>query len=213
MSEEVEVDAEPSKWAKAKETWFGPITSDNAETVVRQSSKAWIGLGFLNVAVFSFISLANGAYSANLVDGILCIVCGYFLRRRKSRALATGLLVYAIYVAGITALGRFKIIEPQGGNNIILAAMVIVVGWRGWRAVYIYHNDIGDKISWWPVCWISTSILVVGGSVLIVSWIVAATLIPGSDEYLAGQIAVSTVSVVAAMQLALLTRWFPFHKQ
>jgi hypothetical protein len=64
-----------------------------------------------------------GAYPANLLDAIFCVLGGYFLQRRKSRTLAGALLIYAIYVGGVTVLGHFRIINPQGGTNIILAVI------------------------------------------------------------------------------------------
>ena len=153
----------------------------------------------------------EGVYPANLLDGLFCLTGGYFLIRRKSRALAGALLAYALFVGAITFLGRFGVIPPEGGKNIILAVIAVVMGWRGCRATSVYQRKMGHRVSWKHVSWISLSIILIEAVVFIVSIIFLKLIFPQINDDMVGNLTVAVMAVCAAAFLIPLTRRYPFH--
>jgi hypothetical protein len=208
----------PRTSASFKEQWFGPITSENVEAVIAQLGKGWYALGVLYLVPYCFLAWIEGVYSANVVDGFLklvdvyfCLTGGYFLIRRKSRALAGALLAYALFGRAYTFLRWFGVIATQGGINILLAAFAVILAWRGYRATSIYQRKMGHKVSWKHVSWILLSIILDAAVVCIVTSIFLKLIFPQINEDMVGNLTVAVMAAFAVASLTTLTRRYPFH--
>jgi hypothetical protein len=201
-----------AKHGSFKEQWFGPITPDNVEAVIGDLTKGWYVLGVLVLVAQSYLAWVARIYSANLFDGFLYLIGGYYLIRRKSRSLAAALLAYALLVGAITFLGRFRVISPQGGTNIILAVMAIIIAWRGCRATFVYQRKVGHRASWKHVIWIWLSFILLEAIVFLAA-IIAVSMFPQiNDDALVGQVTVTVMAVCAIVYFIPLTRRYPFHR-
>ena len=117
-----------SEPASKKKGFFSKIESrDDALKVVRDTSNTFFFIAVLQVALAYWIGLSM------LFDAVIYAVGGFFLRRSSSRTAAVVLLLLALFGAGVTFANRTGA-NLGGGNNIILA---IVVLWAGVRAVEV----------------------------------------------------------------------------
>lgn len=205
-----------------KEQWFGPITPDNVEAVIAHLGKGWYALGVLYLVPYCYLAWMEGVYSANVVDGFLSLVDvfiyltgGYFLIRRKSRALAGALLAYALLDGAFTFLRWFGVIASQGGTNNLLAAFAVVLAcvlaWRGCRATSVYQRKMGHKVSWKHVSWILLSIILFAPVVFVVTFIFLKIVCPQINDDMVGNLTVAVMAVFAVAFLTTLTRRYPFH--
>ena len=115
-----------SEPASKKKGFFSKIESrDDALKVVRDTSNAFFFIAILQAALAYLIGLSI------LFDAVIYAVGGFFLRRFSSRAAAVVLLLLALVGAGVTVANRTGA-NLGGGNNIVLAVIVL---WAGVRAV------------------------------------------------------------------------------
>jgi hypothetical protein len=104
-------------------------TRDDAERVAKDCGNA--------IFVVAAIQGAIGAFIAPplLFDAAVYVLCGYFIRFRKSRSAA----VIALLLSGIgfvvTVLNRMGQ-DVGGGNNIFLAVIVVIAGVRAVEATF-----------------------------------------------------------------------------
>lgn len=142
-----------------KETLFGSIDAENIDGTIRQLAKAWYFVAALQAALQIFLVWVSAAVSANLVDPLICALGGYVLGARKSRAVAVLLFIYALAVGAMTLAARGG--ATSGGTNIVLALVVVVVGWRSVQAAWMYHKLNGLRTAWKHVVAISSLAAVV----------------------------------------------------
>ena len=109
-----------------KKGWFSKIESRaDALKTVRDTSSAFFVLAALQAALSFFVGFSV------LLDAVIYVVAGYFLRRSNSRAAAVILLALAVLSAAVTFANKAGA-NLGGGNNIILAFIVL---WAAIRAV------------------------------------------------------------------------------
>jgi hypothetical protein len=194
-----------------KEQWFGAITPDNVEAVIADLTKGWYTLGIIALLGYSFLAWIARSNPENLLDGFFCLIGGYFLVRRKSRALAGVLLVYALLVGAITFLGKFGVIAPQSGTNIILAVIAVAIAWRGCRATFVYQRKVDHRVSWKHVTWIWLSFILAEAVVFVVTIGVLKIGFPQLNDEIIGDLTVMMQAVFAFAYFVPITRRFPFH--
>jgi hypothetical protein len=98
---------------------------DDALKMVRDTSMAFYAIAGLQAVLSYWIGLGL------LVDAAIYAIGGFFLRRFNSRAAAVVLLILALLSAGVTIANKAGA-DVGGGNNIILALVML---WAGIRAV------------------------------------------------------------------------------
>ena len=202
---------QPAARPSAREHWFGPINPDNAEAIIADLAKGWYFLGALALVLQSFLAWMAWVYPANLLDGLFCLVGGYFLVRRKSRALAAALLGYALFVGAVTFLGKFGVIAPQGGTNIILAIIAIAIGWRGCRATFVYQRKVRHRIAWKHVIWIWLSFILTGALLFIITVNLLEVIFRQLSHNMVGNLAVLMLVVFSLLYFVILTHVYPFY--
>ena len=111
--------------------WFSPIaTRADALKVIKDSSNAF----FVLAAIQTALALVVRDYSI-LFDAGLLVVLSLGLRRLNSRAAAVILLVVAVFECGTTIANRLGM-NLGGGNNVILALIMVFVAYRATQATY-----------------------------------------------------------------------------
>ena len=119
---------------KMKSGLFTPITTgDDALTMIREAS-----LAFFFVAGIQALLGATVA-SALLTDAVIIAVLATILMKWRSRIAAVMLLVVSSAGLAITVLNGLGI-TAQGGTNIILAVIMVVVAVRAVEATFKLHG-------------------------------------------------------------------------
>lgn len=193
-------------------SWGASITAENVEKVINDTGKAWYVIGVIQLLLIGFLIWMNRTPYPGLFDGIFYITSGYFLIRRKSRALSWVLFVYSLYIGAITILGLFRVIVPQGGTNVILALLVIAIAWRGLKAASVYQRKAGYVTAWKHVLWIWASIILLAVVIFFLMSIFMRIFFPLVAGRLLGEIVITVVTVSVGALLIILTRHFPFHR-
>ncbi|GIK99536.1 MAG: hypothetical protein BroJett029_37450 [Alphaproteobacteria bacterium] len=196
------------EWLRS-DPWLRAITPDTVDETIRRLSRAWYifaGAHSLLVVAVAF----NGAPVIELIlDPIGCAAAGYFLYRRKSRFLAVALFAYALLMAAVTVAARFGLTE--GGRNVVLALVVVWIGWRGVQATRSYAQGEELTIRWRNVALvfaISLVTAVVVWALAIVLW----TLVAPNDS---GDLVAVLISYLAfatfVVAITALTTVMPFE--
>jgi hypothetical protein len=105
-------------------------TRADALKVIKDSSNAF----FVLAAIQTALALVVRDYSI-LFDAGLLVVLSLGLRRLNSRAAAVILLVLAVFECGTTIANRLGM-NLGGGNNVILALIMVFVAYRATQATY-----------------------------------------------------------------------------
>src|SRR6266566_7361711 len=114
----------------AKRGLFSPIkTHEDALKTVRDSAIAFFVLAGLQGLIGAFLA------PSILIDAAVLAVLGFILMKRHSRVAAVLLLVLSIGEAIVTVLNRIGA-TSQGGNNVILAVIMVVVAIRAVEATF-----------------------------------------------------------------------------
>ena len=138
-----------------KSTLLGGIDAGNVDGTISALARAWYFIAGLQAALQILLIWLYAGFVANLVDPTICAFGGYFLGTRKSRALAVSLFVYALAAGALTVVGRGD--GRGGGVELILALVIVVMGWRGVQATSVYHRVNGLRTAWKHVAAISGS--------------------------------------------------------
>lgn len=111
---------------KKKNAWYGKIeTKDEALKVIKDASNGFYFLAALQIILGYFIMGTEA-----IIDGVLFAVCAFLLRKFNSRVVAVILLLLSIGGLVVTAINKFG--GGTGGQNIILAVIMI---WTSIRAI------------------------------------------------------------------------------
>jgi hypothetical protein len=117
-----------------KKGWFSKIESrDEALKMVKEASMAIFAIAALQAALSYFFGISL------LVDAALYAIGGFFLRRFNSRAAASLLLALALVGAGVTVANQLGE-SLGGGNNILLALILVWVVFRAVDATFKLHG-------------------------------------------------------------------------
>lgn len=109
-----------------KPGWFSKIESrEEALKVVKDASGGFFVVAAIQGGIGIFLA------PSLLFDAAMYASGGYLLRRFNSRLIASALLVFALASAGTTVANRLGA-GMGGGNNVILAAIIV---WAAIRAV------------------------------------------------------------------------------
>ena len=109
---------------------FSKIESqDDALKIVKDASSGFFFVAILQTAVAYWVG------ASLLYDAALYVVGAFFLRRFKSRVAAVGLLVLALGEFVVTVANRVGA-NLSGGNNILLAGIVLCVAVRAVEATF-----------------------------------------------------------------------------
>lgn len=190
---------------------FGKITDDNVDATIKNLAGSWYALAVVQAVVLTILVFAQGYSAAQLVDPFAAAAGGYFLRSRKSRALAIVLFLYSLFILATTVAARLG--AGQGGTNIILAIIVAYVGWRGIPATWFYQHRRCAEVRWGPTILISLATV---GCVLACIFGVAIALAVAEQMGTPASKAVSEFSYAAAeffpavLLIAALTLRWPF---
>jgi hypothetical protein len=109
---------------------FSPITSrEDALEITKGAAQAFYGLAVLQTVLGFFIQ------KAMIADGILYAILAAFLHLLASRVAAVLLLLASAAGLLITATNMLGV-SKQGGNNVILAVIMVVVSVRAVEATF-----------------------------------------------------------------------------
>jgi hypothetical protein len=142
---------------KTRSVWSHTIdTLEDAEETLRAVARAWYTVAALAL-VASLIALADFRSAPVLSDIPFFLVSGYYLPRRKSRAFAIGLLLYAVFLTGYNL---------AHGDNFLLQLFLAWIGYLGVKATFVYHKHMHSKVAW-------NGALIVGGGafVTLLAWL------------------------------------------
>jgi hypothetical protein len=192
-----------------KSTLFGSIDAGNVDGTIAQLRRAWYVVAALQAALQLLrVWLSEGA-APDLVDPIICALGGYFLGARKSRAVAVLLFLYALAVGAVTlgAMGG----GSRGGTGVIMALVVVGIGWRGLQATWTYHRVNELRTAW-------KHVLAISGVALVASLFMFAAFVffeiwqPQyvGDETLMGVLVVAAILLSVLAVMWPLTRRYPF---
>jgi len=121
------------------------VDAGDATRVLEKLGKGWYAFAaIITVVGLVLIFIAQGSW-AFIGDALLCAAAGYCLPRYKSRAFAVFLFIYSVAVGILTIatrLGQYK----GMGQNIVLAMFLILTGYRGVVATFVYHKNLGTRI-------------------------------------------------------------------
>lgn len=113
---------------------------DDALKMVKDTSTAFFAVAALQAVLSYWIGLGV------LVDAAIFAVCGFFLRRFHSRSAAVVLLVLALLTAGVTIANKAGA-DVGGGNNVILALVLLWAGIRATEATFKLHGRFASRNS------------------------------------------------------------------
>ena len=120
--------------AAKKKGMFAKIeTREDALEMANGAAKGFLFVAALQAAIGAF--LTPGA----LIDAIILAVLGLFLLKSHSRAAAVLLLLVSLGEAVVTLLNRLGVMK--GGNNIILAVIMVIVAVRAVEATFKLHGE------------------------------------------------------------------------
>ena len=188
---------------------FGRIDPEAVDATLATLSTAWYVLAALQSLVIGIQILGGAQPSADLMDPVLCVVGGYFLRRRKSRVLAVLLFVYALLVLAVTTAALIGV--TPGGRNIALAGVMVVVGWRGIRATIIYARENRLRLRWLRVLAVSGAALLAAAVFFAVASILVVSIFPDMNEDSAGLLIVAPALFSYLVTVGTLSMAFPFE--
>jgi len=115
---------------KKKSGMFSAIrTRDDADKVAKDCGNAFFVVAAIQGGIGVFIA------PSLLFDAAVYAICGYFIRFRKSRSaavIASLLSGIGLVVTVMNKMGQ----NVGGGNNIFLAAIVVIAGARAVEATF-----------------------------------------------------------------------------
>ncbi len=106
---------------------------DDALKMVKDTSLAFFFVAGLQAILSYWIG------SGVLIDAAVYAIGGFFLRRFNSRTAAVILLILALLGAGVTIANKAGA-NLGGGNNIILALIILWAGIRAVEATFKLHG-------------------------------------------------------------------------
>ena len=106
---------------------------EDALKVVKDTSMAFFVFAALQAAASFWVGFSG------LIDVVVYVVCGFFLRRASSRVAAVILLLLAGGGAAVTFLNRAGA-NLSGGTNIFLSLFILWVAIRAVEATFKLHG-------------------------------------------------------------------------
>jgi hypothetical protein len=123
-----------------KMSLFAKITNrEDAIKVVKDSSVAFFAVAAIKAGLSFLVGLSI------LIDAAIYVVAAFFLRRYNSRTAAIALLALATISAGVTFANKAGA-NLSGGNNIILALIVLWASIRAVQATFMIHGKFASSI-------------------------------------------------------------------
>ena len=192
-----------------KSTLFGSIDAGNVDGTIASLRRAWYAVAVLQGALQLLRMWLSDGFAPDLIDPIICALGGSFLGARKSRAVAVLLFLYALAVGAVTlgAMGG----GSRGGTGVIMALVVVGIGWRGLQATWTYHRVNALRTAWKHVLAISgvalvASLFVFAAFVLFEIWLPQYV----GDETLMGVLVVAAILFTVLAVMWPLTHRYPF---
>ena len=116
-------------------------TKEQAEKVIREVSIVLYVVAAIDLLLY-VLYLGKMVYVGEVV---LLVLTGLLLRRSRSRSIAVVVAAYAIFIGILTFLARAGIYHEAGGQNVIVALIVIFTAIRGVNATWVYHRIQGTQ--------------------------------------------------------------------
>lgn len=104
-------------------------TRDDAEKAAKDCGNAFFLVAAFQGAIGAFIA------PSLLFDAALYALCGYFVRFKQSRAASVVVLLLSIAAVVGTVMNKMGL-NAGGGNNIILAAFIVIAAVRAVEATF-----------------------------------------------------------------------------
>ena len=123
--------------AKKKMGMFSTIES--REDAIEMATGA--AKGFLFVAVLQAV-IGVALVPAALLDAAVLALLGLILLKSQSRVAAALLLLMSLGEGVVTVMNRLGMMKA-GGNNVILAVIMVIVGVRAVEATFKLHGRFG----------------------------------------------------------------------
>ena len=122
-----------------KKYWLLPIqTKDEAFKIIKETSNAFLFLAGIQGVIGLFISLSM------LIDSVIYLVLGLFLKYKKSRFVSILLLIISGLSIWMTFENKFNN-STTGGSNIYLATGVFIVAIKATEATFKLHGKFKSK--------------------------------------------------------------------
>lgn len=198
--------------AGGKSSWaFGPVNDGNVEEVFRNLALSWYMVALIQFVGQAYFIFVLGYPAGDMVDPFVALFAGFFLNKRRSRAVAVMLLVYALLTLALTIANKLGF--TQGGTNILLALVVGYLAVRAISATWFYQRRRCARIRWTPV--IAVSFAAAAAAFAAVSIVAIALRNALAGGTLFSQQFVDFCNSAAmffppAITVALLTLWWPF---
>jgi hypothetical protein len=122
--------------AKQKKGMFSKLaTREDAVKAARDCAYGFIAVAAIQALLGAFI--APGL----LFDAAIMAVLAFILLKWHSRTTAVLLLLMSLLALGVTVSNRLGV-TAQGGNNIFLAVLMVVVSIRAIQATFALHGRL-----------------------------------------------------------------------
>jgi hypothetical protein len=185
-----------------------PIENENdASQVLSKISKI--------LYIFALIFMVMGIIqiiTQNKVETIsvspMYFFVGFFLKRRKSRALAIFLIAFAVIETIFTFISFGH--TYWSALSIPFIILLLAMGYRSILATFLYHRSIKSNISWKNVFIVSTISLLISVIIFCLSTIFLFEYGYDIESYKSSNITMAIHILIIAPALGILTRWFPF---
>ena len=122
--------------ADQKKGMFSRIeTREDALNVVRESSTGFFVLAAIQGGLGFFVA------PSLLIDAVAFLVFGAVLRKWHSRTAAVLLLLFSLGSGSVTVMNRLGMMS-EGGSNVILAAITLIIAVRAVEATFKLHGSL-----------------------------------------------------------------------
>jgi uncharacterized membrane protein len=126
--------------AKKKGLFASIDNGAEAAKLVREASYGFLALAALQALVGMFL------LPALLTDAVVLAILAGALMKWRSRIAAVLLLLVSGVEAGVTVLNRLGVMH-QGGRNIFLAAIMLIVAVRAVEATFKLHGRYRGQLA------------------------------------------------------------------
>lgn len=129
----IELNQNKSQWKDL--TFARPKDMPEALKICNETGRVFLILALLQSIVGLFL-----VGLPSIVDGLVLAFCGLLIQRKQSRI---GAILAVVHVSAVLCITGYNIMNPSkavGGNNILLAVIMIFTAIRSTQATFSYHK-------------------------------------------------------------------------
>lgn len=195
-------------WRMPFASFARPTSPATVDADIRELSTLWYLIAALQGIFVAILVWIGKMPFADFGDPFVYAVGGYFIKTRKSRAVAVTLLLASLAAAYVTIEAKMGLRE--GGRNIVLALIVVLLGCRTVMVTWFYQRHMRARIRWLRVVWVSMLVAVVCAILDLIAIVAVMMRVEGLSEDALGAIIIYVPLVLVPILLGFLTRKWPF---